>query len=149
VNDQLESVVDKLVDVQLGEYVEKAEQKAAEKAAEDAHLPCETCDGDGRARPNEHGAYVGGDPENCSRCGGTGTSYDLACPSCSERTPDHLMCECPAPVCTDCCAREHPRRCPDCRGEGAVVLKRYRPAGSVGPFTKPCETCQGTGTANV
>ena len=138
-NDQVESVVAKLVDVQLGEYVQKAEQKAAE----DAHLPCEDCDGDGRARPNEHGAYVAGDPENCSRCGGEGTSYDLACPTCSQRTPDHLMCECPAPVCTDCHhSEDHDRRCPTCRGTTNVREWVY-PTG----FKKPeaCPDCGGTG----
>lgn len=110
-----------------------------------AYLPCPDCEGDGRARRNEHGAYVAGDPENCSRCGGKGTSYDLACPSCSRRTPDHLMCECAAPACTECHGREHPHRCPDCYGEGSIPLKRYRPAGAVGPFNATCATCEGTG----
>lgn len=114
----------------------------------DAYLPCESCEGDGRARPNEHGAYVAGDPEDCSRCGGAGTSHDLACPGCSLRTPDHLMCECDAPECTDCHNKRHPRRCPDCYGEGSIVLKRYRPAGSVGPFAATCATCEGTGRIN-
>lgn len=77
----------------------------------DAHLPCEACEGTGRATRNEHGAYVGGDPETCPRCGGTGISTDLACPACTGRTPDVLMCghdTAPTgPLCPGCCERDH------------------------------------------
>ena len=108
----------------------------------DAYLPCPDCEGDGRARPNEHGAYVGGDPENCSRCGGKGTSHDLTCPACSQRTPDHLMCECLSPVCVDCCRKEHNTTCSVCRGTTNVREWVY-PTGFKPP--KPCPNCGGTG----
>ena len=123
----------------------------------DAYLPCPDCEGDGRARPNEHGAYVGGDPENCSRCGGSGTSHDLTCPACSQRTPDHLMCPCAAPVCSDCHNREHPRNCPDCYGTGSTRVPMNGSGNSITGVTHTaagfrigitCPTCDGSGRIN-
>lgn len=123
----------------------------------DAYLPCEACEGDGRARPNEHGAYVAGDPENCSRCGGKGTSHDLACPLCSQRTPDHLMCECDDTVCSDCHQKRHDDTCEDCDGRGSINITRrarakygaYIPSEAIGPngyeISATCGSCEGSG----